>query len=561
MQAGLRAAIGFFAFMKGLGADDAQARGRTKEVEKQKESKPGASEDHEGTPTQEQARQEYEKSLRFVQLDEVHRKQGNEVRVEDIMQPPLAGEHEPTQEQLHAMLGEQNGLVVLPSFHRALLYRYDKHGKTFTLLKEMPVGTGRHKDATEGEYFTPRGFFKANWKKELHLSKFSTAFKKMQELPRRLWKNIKEEAYDMPFTVNLTGEGVATHGSGRFSANSTGDETFILDRSHGCINLRKKDAKLVYETLVDKQSSDSGTDVSTVVILSNVESVTNKDVARMMKEELAEDTQAHTRAMRASVEENLTTQPDIADYVAQIRRNDTMALADKSVIEGVVRAPLQRDPQGQPIYVSGIKIGERALLLAKDGALRVFTVPQLLGREAAAPQTHIASEVVQAEREGRLHGVRGLVASRGFETGVDIGNETHVNGLPTFLIDPETSSEFKERIAHAVNQKHDRQQLLQSVQKGEVLIGVLRPDEFSAFVDKHSIDRGEPVYVQSTSIPTANGTFDAGEGTTLLAGLVLDVLPLPNAQGDAVTDTDGQWGMVLISKPSATAVAMAKLDK
>lgn len=557
---------GAAAAVAGLGTDDAEAGRKQKaEIEKPKNPKKEIAKSREDTLDQEQARQEYEKSLRHIQLDAVHREQGKEVKVEDIMQPPLAGEHEPTQEQLHAMLGEQNGLVVIPSFHRALLYKYDQTSQTFTLLKEMPVGTGRHKDATEGEYFTPRGFFKANWKKELHLSKFSTAFKKMQELPRRLWKNIKEEAYDMPYTVNITGEGVATHGSSRFSLNSKGEETLILDRSHGCINMRKEDAQLVYETLADKQSADNHKDVSTIAILSDIESVTNKEIAQVMKEELSEDAQAHTRAIRTSTTQDIdtviTAQPDVANYVAQIRRNDTMALANKAVIEGVIHAPLQRDAQGESIYVSGVKIGERALLLAKDGALRVFTVPQLLGREATAPQTHIASEVVQAEREGRLHGIRALVASRGFETGVDIGNDTYTNGLPTFLVDPEQSSVLKTRVIGAAVQQNNRAGLQHSIEQGEVLVGILRPDEFNAFVDKHSIDRGEPVYVQSTSIPHADGTFDAGEGTTLLAGLVLDVLPLPNVQGNAITDTDGQWGMVLISKPSATAAAMAKLDK
>lgn len=558
LKAGLRTAIGFFALMKGLDADDAEARGR-----KNKE-KSGSF--LESTKTPENALSEYESYLVSVPLSTEHKKQGHEVQVSELMEPRIEGAHEPSQEQLRALLGSQNGLIVIPNFHRALLYVYDKDTNIFSLKKEMPVGTGRHKDSSEGEYFTPRGVFKARWKKELHLSKYSQAFKKMQQLPRRLWDTIKQEAYDMPYTVNVNEDGVATHGSNRFGRNRKGEETLTLDRSHGCINMRNEDARLVHDTLVDVQSERNA---SAIIILNDVPSVANNDMVNTLQEEFAEDTQEHTGAIRmyaadapgTNTDMLIKRQPDVADYIAQIRRFGNISLGSAEMMQGVIRAPLHRDPlTKKQIFVSGVKTGARSLLLSKDSALRVFSVPKLLGHEAEAPVTHIAEEMLSAERDGLLHGTLAFVASRGFETGVDAGNDTHINAQPTFLIDPEMSPEIKARAQHALAQKGGREGLIQSINRGEMLVGILRPDQFSAFVDKESIDRGEPVFVHGASIPRLDGSFDGANTKTLFTGLVVDVVPLIDAQGGVMTDADGQWGMVLVSKPSKTKAVTEGLD-
>ncbi len=123
------------------------------------------------------------------------------------------------------VLGENTGLIISKRFHRFWLY---KDGK---LILEGPVGTA---DYTQG-YDTPEGLY-AVYRKE------------GENYSSREFPSYDPNVPNMAYATFFNNRGIAIHGSLNI-INRAGMEFLRIDSSHGCVNARKSDARIVQETL------------------------------------------------------------------------------------------------------------------------------------------------------------------------------------------------------------------------------------------------------------------------------------------------------------------------
>lgn len=192
---------------------------------------------YEPSPEQLAEQHAYETVLSDIVLPErsVHSTpQGREVLVDDLVTDASLGIEEGAfpLPNPYKLFGKQGtGAVVIPEFHRVLLF---KDGLLVRVAeKHIPVGTGRTDE--DQTYHTPRGFFKV----------YRTEGK---DYSSRKYPPSEGSGPNMGYASFFDPTGVATHGSTNFKIYN-GREVLKLDSSHGCVNMRPADAKLLQDVL------------------------------------------------------------------------------------------------------------------------------------------------------------------------------------------------------------------------------------------------------------------------------------------------------------------------
>ena len=170
---------------------------------------------------------EFQRILEQIEPNVAHTNTGEPVMIDDIMYEKL-----PTPDP-EKVFGSKTGLIISQRFHRFWLF---KDGK---LLHHGPLGVANKRKG----YKTPAGKF--------------TIIR--EEGPNYMSKEFPSQGGEpnMPFAVFFTNKGHAVHGSPQaFKQENVpkeklimGKEYMMLDRSHGCVNTKVKDAELINKTL------------------------------------------------------------------------------------------------------------------------------------------------------------------------------------------------------------------------------------------------------------------------------------------------------------------------